>query len=74
MDRGADSHAGCGSLHSVLGRRRAIAAAAVLKIVAEGHPGFVLGGFTSNGYVDLSPGHYNLLSCAIIEIVLPFFF
>jgi len=26
----------------------AIAAAAVLKIVAEGHPGFVLGGFASN--------------------------
>jgi aquaporin Z len=46
----------------------------VLKIVAEGHPGFVLGGFTSNGYGDLSPGHYNLLSCAIIETVLTFFF
>ena len=38
------------------------------------HPGFVLGGFTSNGYGDLSPGHYNLLSCAIIETVLTFFF
>jgi aquaporin Z len=35
----------------------AIAAAAVLKIVAEGQPGFVLGGFASNGYGDLSPGH-----------------
>jgi hypothetical protein len=43
----------------------AIAAAAVLKIVAEGHPGFVLGGFASNGYGDLSPGHCNLLSCAV---------
>ena len=52
----------------------AIAAAAVLKIMAEGHPGFVLGGFTSNGYGDLSPGHYNLLSCAVIETVLTFFF
>ena len=52
----------------------AIAAAAVLKIVAEGHLGFVLGGFASNGYGDLSPGHYNLLSCAIIEILLTFFF
>jgi aquaporin Z len=52
----------------------AIAAAAVLKIVAEGHPGFVLGGFASNGYGDLSPDHYNLLSCAIIEILLTFFF
>ncbi len=52
----------------------AIAAAAALKIVAEGRPGFVLGGFTSNGYGDLSPGHYNLFSCAIIETVLTFFF
>jgi aquaporin Z len=52
----------------------AIAAAAVLKIVAEGQPGFVLGGFASNGYGDLSPGHYNLLSCAIIETLLTFFF
>jgi aquaporin Z len=52
----------------------AIAAAAVLKIVAEGHPGFVFGGFASNGYGDLSPGQYNLLSCAIIEILLTFFF
>jgi hypothetical protein len=33
----------------------AIAAAGVLKIVAEGHPGFVLGGFASNGFGDLSP-------------------
>jgi aquaporin Z len=47
----------------------AICAAAVLKIVAEGHPGFVLGGFASNGFGELSPGHYNLLSCAIIETV-----
>jgi aquaporin Z len=52
----------------------AIAAATVLKIVAEGHPGFVLGGFASNGFGDLSPGHYNLLSCAVIETVLTFFF
>ena len=52
----------------------AIAAAAVLKIVAEGQPGFVLGGFASNGYGDLSPGHYNLLSCAVVEILLTFFF
>ena len=37
----------------------AICAAAVLKIVAEGHPGFVLGGFASNGFGELSPGHYN---------------
>ncbi|MGH6823133.1 MAG: aquaporin Z [Methylocella sp.] len=52
----------------------AVAAAAVLKIVAEGQPGFVLGSFASNGYGDLSPGHYNIVSCAIAEIVLTFFF
>ncbi len=52
----------------------AIAAAAVLKLVAEGHPGFVLGGFAANGYGDLSPGHYTLQSAAIIEPILTFFF
>lgn len=52
----------------------AVAAAAVLKIVAEGHPDFVLGRFASNGYGDLSPGHYTLLSASIIESVLTFFF
>jgi len=52
----------------------AVAAAAVLKIVAEGHPDFVLGRFASNGYGDLSPGHYTLLSAAIIETILSFFF
>jgi aquaporin Z len=45
----------------------AIAAAAVLKIVAQGHPGFVLGDFASNGFGDLSPGHYNFLSCAMLS-------
>jgi aquaporin Z len=52
----------------------AIAAPAVLKIVAQGPPGFVLGDFASNGFGDLSPGHYNFLSCAIIEALLTFFF
>ncbi|MGH6848140.1 MAG: aquaporin Z, partial [Methylocella sp.] len=52
----------------------AIAAAALLKFVAEGQPGFVLGSFASNGFGDLSPGHYNLVSCAITETVLTFFF
>jgi aquaporin Z len=52
----------------------AIAAAAVLKIVAQGQPGFELGGFASNGFGDLSPAHYNLLSCAITETLLTFFF
>ncbi|WOJ89452.1 aquaporin Z [Methylocapsa polymorpha] len=52
----------------------AVAAAAILKIVAEGQPDFVLGRFASNGYGDLSPGHYTLLSAAIIEPILAFFF
>jgi len=52
----------------------AIAAAAVLKMVAEGQPGFVLGSFAANGFGDLSPGHYNLMSCTIIETLFTFFF
>lgn len=52
----------------------AIAAAAVLYVVASGKPGFVLGGFASNGYDALSPGHYSLLSCLVIEVLLTFFF
>jgi aquaporin Z len=34
----------------------AIAAAAVLWVIASSHPGWVPGGFASNGYGDLSPG------------------
>jgi hypothetical protein len=41
----------------------AVAAAAVLK-ARRARPAR-LGGFASNGFGDLSPGHYNLLSCAI---------
>lgn len=52
----------------------AIAAAAVLYVVASGHPNFVLGGFASNGYGDLSPGHYNLVSALVIETLMSFFF
>ena len=52
----------------------ALAAAAVLYLIASGKPGFVAGGFASNGYGDLSPGKYGLLSCAVCEIVCTFFF
>src|ERR1700680_5287079 len=38
----------------------AIAAAAVLKIVAGGQSGFVLGGFASNGHGALAPGDFTL--------------
>src|SRR5579883_3390276 len=43
-------------------------------IVAQGQPGFILDGFASNGYGDLSPDHYNMVSGAIIEAVSTFFF
>ena len=52
----------------------AIAAAAVLYVIASGKPGFMLGGFASNGYGDLSPGKYPLLSCLVCEMVCTFFF
>ena len=46
------------------------AAAAVLYVIASGQPGFVAGGFASNGYGDLSPGHYSLLACLVCEVTL----
>lgn len=52
----------------------AVAAAFVLKYIAEAHPGFVLGAFASNGYGDLSPGKYSLEACAVTEALLTFFF
>src|SRR5271157_194209 len=52
----------------------AIVAAAVLWLIASGKPDWVPGGFASNGYGDLSPGKYGLVSCLITELVLTFFF
>ena len=52
----------------------AIVAAAVLWIIASGKPGWIPGGFASNGYGDLSPGKYALGACLIIEVVMTFFF
>jgi aquaporin Z len=48
--------------------------AAVLYCIAAGKPGFVAGGFASNGYGALSPGGYSLASCFIAEAVLTGFF
>src|SRR5712691_361051 len=45
----------------------AIAAAAILWSIASGKPSWVVGGFASNGYGDLSPGKYGLGSCFIDE-------
>lgn len=52
----------------------AIVASLLLFAIANGKPGFELGGFASNGYGDLSPGHYSLLACALAEVVTTFFF
>jgi aquaporin Z len=49
----------------------AIAGAAVLYMIASGHPGFtVAGGFASNGYDVHSPGGYSLSARLVCEVVL----
>ncbi|GAA4491115.1 aquaporin Z [Gluconacetobacter tumulicola] len=45
-------------------------AASLLYLIASGKPDFVAGGFASNGYGALSPGHYGLLSGFLIETIL----
>jgi aquaporin Z len=52
----------------------AIAAGAVLYAIASGKPDWVPDGFASNGYGDLSPGKYNLISCFFAELIATFFF
>src|SRR5215467_10361655 len=52
----------------------AIIAAFILWLIASGKTGWVMGGFASNGYGDLSPGKYSLGSCFICEVVMTFFF
>src|ERR1051325_9229396 len=54
----------------------AILAAALLLLIANGIPGGYdpsVAGFAANGYGENSPGHYNLLSAFLVEIVLNFF-
>ncbi len=52
-----------------------IAGAAVLYLIASGKPGFsTAGGFASNGFGELSPGKYTMISALVAEIVLTFFF
>jgi len=46
------------------------AGAAVLYVIASGAPNFAAGGFASNGYGALSPGHFSLASCLVAEVVL----
>jgi aquaporin Z len=52
----------------------AVVAAAVLWLIASRKPGWVPGGFASNGYGDLSPGKYGLAACVVMEFVMTFFF
>lgn len=42
----------------------------VLYLIASGRPGFVAGGFASNGYGDRSPGDYSVLACLLCEVVM----
>jgi aquaporin Z len=52
-----------------------IAGAAILYVIASGHPGFDLaGGFASNGYAEHSPGGYSLMACLVTEVVMTFGF
>ncbi len=52
----------------------AIAASGLLYVIASGQPGYVHGGFATNGYGASSPGGYSLLACFLIEVVLTAFF
>ena len=53
----------------------AILAAAVLYVIATGKPGFSTAtGFAANGYGDLSPGKFTMLSCFLSEVACTFFF
>jgi aquaporin Z len=53
----------------------AIAGAAILYLIASGHPGFDLsGGFASNGYGAHSPGGYSLGAALVTEVAMTFGF
>src|SRR5882672_10069616 len=54
----------------------AILASALLLLIVKGAPGGYdpsVAGFAANGYGEHSPGHYNLLSAFLVEIVLTSF-
>ena len=52
----------------------AVLAASALWVIASGKTDWVPGGFASNGYGDLSPGHYSMMACFLAELLLTFFF
>ena len=47
-----------------------IAGAGILYLIASGAPGFETGGFASNGFGELSPGKYSMMSALAVEAVL----
>lgn len=52
-----------------------VAGAGILYLIASGQEGFsASGGFASNGFGELSPGGYSMVSALVSEIVLTFFF
>jgi len=52
-----------------------VTGAAVLYAIASGAPDFDLAkGFAANGYGDHSPGHYPLIACLLLEVVLTMMF
>jgi aquaporin Z len=53
----------------------AILASAVLYVIASGAAGFDVGkGFASNGYEAHSPGHYSMMACFLMEVVMTMMF
>ena len=48
----------------------AVLASGALWIIASGKPDWTAGGFASNGYGDLSPGHYAMAACFVAELLL----
>lgn len=48
--------------------------AALIYLIASGKDGWAPGGFASNGYGALSPGHYGLVACLVAEVALTFVF
>lgn len=53
----------------------AIAAAGILFLIVSGKTGFeTVGGFAANGYGELSPDGYSMMSALVAEVVLTAFF
>ncbi|KAB0679054.1 aquaporin Z [Aureimonas leprariae] len=52
----------------------AVLAAGLLYAIASGKPGWVPGGFASNGYGELSPGKYGMGAAFATEFLTTFFF